>query len=34
MNKKNWFTILLDGSVAAKEIKLFLDKSYVLALKK
>ena len=34
MNKKNWFTILLDGSIAVKEIKLFLDKSYVLALNK
>ena len=33
MNKKSWFTICLDGSVAAKEICEWIDKSYNLAAK-
>lgn len=31
MNKKNWFTICLDGSVETQEIFEFIDKSYLLA---
>ena len=31
MNKKHWFTILLDGSVPFEKIKSFLDESYELA---
>lgn len=34
MNKKNWYTIILDGSVPTKEICQRLDDSYALALKK
>lgn len=34
MNKKNWFTICLDGSVSAEEIFEWVDKSYELANKK
>lgn len=34
MNKKNWITVLLDGSVAFSTIAEMLDKSRVLALKK
>ena len=33
MNKKNWFTICLDGSVPVEEICDWLDKSYILAAK-
>ncbi len=28
MNKKHWFTILLDGSVQMKEIEKFIDISF------
>lgn len=31
MNKKHWFTILLDGSVPAEEICSWIDKSYIIA---
>ncbi len=34
MNKKSWFTIVLDGSVPAEEIFLRVDESYALAKKK
>ncbi|MBD5132570.1 MAG: hypothetical protein HDT28_08315 [Clostridiales bacterium] len=34
MNKKNWFTICLDGSVDIAEVCEWLDKSYALASKK
>lgn len=34
MNKKNWFTIVLDGSVDAEEIFSHIDESYRLAAKK
>jgi len=34
MNKKNWFTICLDGSIPMKEIESYIDKSYELAAKK
>ena len=33
MNKKHWFTVLLDGSVPDDEICRLLDESYVLAAK-
>lgn len=33
MNKKNWFTICLDGSVSVEEICEWIDKSYILAAK-
>lgn len=33
MNKKNWFTICLDGSVPIEEICCWIDKSYCLAKK-
>lgn len=33
MNKKHWFTICLDGSVALEKIIEFIDKSYILAKK-
>ena len=31
MNKKNWFTMCLDGSVSAEEICDWIDKSYIIA---
>lgn len=34
MNKKSWFTICLDGTVPTQRIFDFIDKSYILALKK
>jgi predicted DNA-binding protein (MmcQ/YjbR family) len=34
MNKKNWFTICLDGSIPMKEIENYVDESYELAAKK
>ena len=34
MNKKNWITIILDGSIPVKEIYEFIDESYLLAGKK
>lgn len=34
MNKKSWYTIILDGSVPTKEIYQRIDDSYMLALKK
>ena len=34
MNKKNWFTIVLDGSVDAEKIFSHIDESYRLAAKK
>ena len=33
MNKKNWYTIILDGSVPTEEICSRIDKSYLLAVK-
>lgn len=33
MNKKNWITIILDGSIKIEEIYKFIDKSYALAKK-
>ncbi|MDE7082648.1 MAG: MmcQ/YjbR family DNA-binding protein [Clostridia bacterium] len=33
MNKKNWFTICLDGSVSVEEICQWIDKSYIIAQK-
>ena len=33
MNKKHWYTLLLDGSVKLAEIKTRIKKSYALALK-
>ena len=33
MNKKNWFTIRLDGSVPIEEIFEWVDKSFLLAQK-
>ena len=33
MNKKNWYTIILDGSVSGEELKRRLDESYLLASK-
>jgi len=32
MNKKNWYTIILDGSVETEEIYKRIDESYRLAL--
>lgn len=34
MNKKHWYTICLDGSVPTAELKVLIQKSYQLALKK
>lgn len=34
MNKKSWYTIILDGSVPTEEIYRRIEKSYLLALKK
>lgn len=34
MNKKSWYTIILDGSVPTEEICQRIDNSYILALKK
>jgi len=34
MNKKHWFTVLLDGGVSTEEIQKRLKKSYALAVKK
>lgn len=31
MNKRNWYTIILDGSVSIEEIYCRIDKSYQLA---
>jgi predicted DNA-binding protein (MmcQ/YjbR family) len=33
MNKKHWFTVVLDGSVPIKEIYKYIDISYELAKK-
>ncbi len=32
MNKKNWYTIILDGSVATEDICKHIDESYRLAI--
>lgn len=34
MNKQNWITIILDGSMDIEEIFEYIDKSYILAAKK
>lgn len=33
MNKKNWYTVILDGSVSLQELQRRLDESYLLAIK-
>ena len=33
MNKKHWITIILDGSIPTEQIKILIDKSYILAKK-
>lgn len=33
MNKKSWYTIILDGSVSTDEIRQRIDRSYILAIK-
>ena len=31
MNKRHWYTVILDGSVSTEEIRLRVDASYILA---
>ena len=33
MNKKNWYTVILDGSISSEELQRRLDESYLLAAK-